>query len=146
MTTTADPKSASDRALVLSFFQKLGTENDIDGWLKLIAKDVVVETPFAPVGQRTHFRGRREIELRFGNARRPMKSMEFFDIEILSTEDPERWVALCKGRGVHAEGAQYANSYCWLFRVRGGEIVWWREYYDPQPVMPFLDKISMNTA
>ena len=56
-------------------------------------------------------------------------------MEILATEDPERWVATCHSRGTMGNGRAYQNRYCWLFRIRDGKIVWWAEYFDPQEVL-----------
>jgi ketosteroid isomerase-like protein len=144
MMTSINSTAAENRAIVQAFLDKLDRENDVDGLLGLIDENVDVWTPFSPAGQPTRFKGRREVDLRFGNARRPMPAFEFLDVEILATEDPERWVATCASRGVQADGRRYANIYCWLFRIRSGKIVAWTEYYDPQPVMPFLENISMN--
>jgi len=132
----------TSREIVQIFFDKLGHENDVDGLLDFIADDVVVETPFAPAGLQTRFEGKAEIDARFGDARRPMQFFHFLDLRIFATEDPEVWFATCASEGKQADGRSYANSYCWMFRVREGLIRWWREYYDPQPVMPFLENIS----
>ena len=64
-----------------------------------------------------------------------MPSLAFLDLEILATEDPERWVATCRSEGEAGSGLPYANTYCWLFRIRDGLIVWWAEYFDPQQVL-----------
>lgn len=133
------------RRITRAFLDKLGAENDIDGWLAMIAEDVVVETPFAPAGQPTRFEGLREIDMRFGNARRPMLEFTFNDEQIFATEDPELWMATCTSQGRQSDGRTYSNIYCWLLRIRGGKIIWWREYYDPQQVMPFIDNISMKS-
>lgn len=132
------------RAIVTSFLDRLGHENDVDGLMTLIAEDVVVDTPFSPAGLPTQFKGLAEVEARFGDARRPMPFFTFLDVEILATEDPERWVATCRSEGTQADGRGYANIYCWIFRVRAGKIDRWTEYYDPQKVMPFLDAIRID--
>lgn len=140
MNTTA----SGARRLIETFFDKLGGEGDTDALLALLSPEIRVETPFAPAGQPMHFRGKDEIRARFGGARGAMGTFEFYDIEILATEDSERWLATCRSRGRHTDGREYANTYCWIFRVRDGRILWWREYYDPQQVMPFLAEMSMG--
>jgi ketosteroid isomerase-like protein len=125
----------SARQIVHEFLYRLGEGNDVDGWLALLSPDVVVDTPFAPKGAPIHFEGLKEIGHRFGDARRPMQALKFFDIEILSTEDPERWVATCKSEGILSDGSRYKNQYCWMLRIRDNHVVWWCEYYDPQELM-----------
>lgn len=130
------------RKVATAFLSKLGAEGDVDGWLDLLDDNAVSETPTAPEGLETRFEGRAVIAARFGAARRPMRFFTFENEQILATEDPELWVATCTSRGQQADGRHYSNTYCWLIRVRGGKVVWWREYYDPQKVMPFLENIS----
>ena len=132
MTDTKIQGDPAGRAVVESFFRKLGHENDIDGWLALIAEDVVVESPFARAGRTNRTEGRQQVDERFGGVRRGMRSMEFLDITILATEDPELWVATCRSEAVQTNGTPYGNIYCWMFRVQNERLVWWREYADPQ--------------
>jgi ketosteroid isomerase-like protein len=120
---------------VQAFFDRLGREDDIDGWLGLLSGDITVDTPFSPVGDARRFEGIEAIERRFADARRRMRALEFLDLEILGTTDPERWLATCRSEGEMADGSPYANRYCWIFRIRGGVIVWWCEYFDPQEVL-----------
>ncbi len=123
------------RAIVEAFFHRLGDGNDIDGWLALLSDEIEVDTPFSPTGEPTRFEGREAVERRFADARRRMPALSFVDLEILATEDAERWVATCRSVGEMGNGTPYANTYCWILRIRGGRIVWWCEYFDPQQVL-----------
>lgn len=123
------------RELVHRFFELLGTEGDVDGWLALLADDVVADTPFAPEGSPTRFEGIAEIGARFGDARRRMEALTFHEVEVLATEDPSRFVATCHSTGTFTGGVPYANRYCWVFTVADGRITHWTEYFDPQPVL-----------
>jgi len=133
MAATSSPTSS--RGLVQAFFDRLGHQGDVEGWLGLLAADIVVDTPFSPTGDARRFEGLEAVERRFADARRRMTALEFLDLEILATEDPERWVATCRSEGRMADGSAYANRYCWIFRIRDGSIVWWCEYFDPQEVL-----------
>jgi ketosteroid isomerase-like protein len=131
-----DPNSPeAARAVVAGFFHLLGAGSDVDGWLELIHDDIEVDTPFSPTGEAVRFEGKEAIERRFGDARRRMPEFSFFDVDILATEDPDRWVATCRSEGVAGSGARYTNIYCWIFRLRDGRIVHWTEYFDPQQVL-----------
>ena len=133
MAATSSPSRSRD--LVQAFFDRLGHQGDVEGWLGLLAADIVVDTPFSPTGDARRFEGIEAVERRFADARRRMTALEFLDLEILATEDPERWVATCRSEGRMGDGSPYANRYCWIFRVRDGSIVWWCEYFDPQEVL-----------
>jgi ketosteroid isomerase-like protein len=123
------------RAIVEQFFHRLGSGNDVDGWLALLDADISVDTPFSPKGTEVHFAGIEAVERRFGDARRRMPELHFLDLEILATEDPQRWLATCRSEGRRGDGRAYRNIYCWLFRIVADKIVWWAEYFDPQEVM-----------
>lgn len=130
-----------DRRVVAQFFEYLGS-GQIDDWLDLIAIDVHVETPFAAKGSPSSFDGIEEVQVRFGLARSGMMMLEFYDIEILATEDPARWVVTCRSRGEFAGGVTYQNKYSWYFRLKDGLIVEWIEFYDPQEIVAVQDAID----
>jgi ketosteroid isomerase-like protein len=119
------------RAVVEAFFRTLGVDGDVDGWLALLADDVVVDTPFDPDPDRRHFEGIEAVARRFGDARRRMPALAFHDVEVLATEDPQRWVVPCTSTGTLADGSAYGNVYCWIVRVRDGRVAGWTEYFDP---------------
>ena len=123
------------REIVEQFLWLLGGGDDVDGWLALLDPEITVDTPFSPKGDPVHFNGLEAVERRFADARRRMPALAFLDVEILATEDPERWVATCRSEGRMANSQPYQNRYCWILRVRNGRIVWWCEYFDPQEVM-----------
>ena len=128
------------REIVEQFFHRLGSGNDVDGWLALLDPNITVDTPFSPKGDAIRFEGIEAIERRFGDARRRMPELHFLDLEILATEDPERWVATCRSEGKRGDGLGYKNTYCWILRIRNGRIVWWAEYFDPQEVLAVRPK------
>jgi ketosteroid isomerase-like protein len=123
------------REIVQKFFDKLGTEGDVDGWLDLLADDISVYTPFSPKGDAIRFEGKEAVTRRFADARRRMPELHFLDNEILATEDPERWICTNHSRGTRGDGGPYKNVYCWILRIRDGKVVWWTEYFDPQEVL-----------
>jgi ketosteroid isomerase-like protein len=131
--------TSDGRTVVHAFFHRLGEAGDVPGWLGLLADDIEVDTPFAPVGEPTRFSGIEAVARRFGDARARMATLVFTDLEVLATEDPERWVATCGSQGALPDGRAYANRYCWLFRVRDGRIRWWCEFFDPQAVLALRD-------
>ena len=75
----AAPSSTSSRDLVQAFFDRLGHQDDVEGWLGLLAADIVVDTPFSPTGDARRFEGIEAVERRFADARRRMTALEFLD-------------------------------------------------------------------
>ncbi|MFA5525168.1 MAG: nuclear transport factor 2 family protein [Tissierellales bacterium] len=133
---------SSARHIVSQFLENLGEAGDTEALVKLLSPQISVDTPYSPPGQPTHFEGIDEVAARFAGARSAMQLFRFLNIEILATEDPERWVATCDSEGQHIDGRSYANTYCWIFRIKDGQIHWWCEYYNPQPLMVFMDVIE----
>jgi len=103
----------------------------------LLADDIVIETPFAPTGEPTVFRGRDEADARFGAARRRMRSLHFVDIDIDTTRTPGRVLVRCASNGEMGDGTAYANRYCWIIDTEpeAERIVAVTEYFDPQAVL-----------
>ena len=130
--------SEQDRTTISRFFALLG-DGDIDEWLKLIDKDVRVTTPLADKGSPTLFQGIEEVNARFGDARKGLEELIFYDIDLLATEDPARWVATCRSKGLFPGGIKYQNYYSWYFRMKDGLITEWVEYFDPQETMAVRD-------
>ena len=129
--------SSHGPAALAQRFLALLASGDIDAWLELLDDEIVIETPFAPVGEPTVFRGRDEVDARFGAARRSMRSLAFTDIDVESTRTTGRVLVRCASRGQMGDGTDYANRYCWIIdTARDPErIVAVTEYFDPQPVM-----------
>ena len=75
-----------DRTTISQFFALLG-DGDIDDWLKLIDKAVRVTTPLTEKGSPTLCQGIEEVNARFGDARKGLKELLFYDIDLLATED-----------------------------------------------------------
>ncbi|MFP6816934.1 MAG: hypothetical protein VB949_14880 [Pseudomonadales bacterium] len=40
------------------------------------------------------------MNTRFGDARKNLEELSFYDIDILATEDPARWVTTCRPKGL----------------------------------------------
>ena len=64
-----------------------------------------------------------------------MPALRFYEQEVLATEDAQRWVVTNRSEGTRADGQPYANTYCWILRIRDGKVVWWAEYFDPQQLI-----------
>jgi ketosteroid isomerase-like protein len=131
MSSSLGPSAVAERFLALL------ASGDIEAWLELLDDDIVIETPFAPAGEPTVFRGREQVDARFGAARRRMRSLEFVDLDVESTRTTGRVLVRCASRGRMGDGTEYANRYCWIIDTAHDpeRIVAVTEYFDPQPVL-----------
>jgi uncharacterized protein len=99
------------------------------------APDGVLETPFAPPGFPNRTVGREAIrDLLRPNYEAAKKAgrriIEYRDLRMHETIDPELIVAEFELIGLKSEGDQYAVRFIQVVRVRAGEIVEMRDYFD----------------
>lgn len=116
---------------VRDFLRLLG-EKKMDAWAKLWAEDAVQEMPFSPAGFPTEVEGRDALIKHYSGLPEAYGAMSFPDLVLYRMSDPN-WV-LAEYRGeieVLATGRPYNNHYCGLFHLQDGQIVLFREYYNP---------------
>ena len=117
---------------------------DMDGQADLYAENGTVELPFAPPGMPGRIEGREAIRriLRAGGegARQAgRRIVEYRNVVVRDTDDPEVIVAEFDLHGeVPATGATYQLSFIQVLRVRDGEIVSMRDYFNPQAMTETL--------
>jgi ketosteroid isomerase-like protein len=117
---------------------------DMEAQANLYAEDGVLEWPFAPPGMPRRVEGREAIRNLLvplaERARRSGRHPEKYDpLVIHETSDPEVIVAECDLVGTSNDGEPYHLSYIQVLRVRDGEIVLFRDYWNPQALLPLLD-------
>lgn len=99
------------------------------------AEDGVLELPFAPGGMPRRIVGRdairRTLEPSYRAARASgRKILEYRDLRLLETSDREVVTVELTLVGAHADGTRYELPFVQVIRVRGGEIVEMRDYFD----------------
>lgn len=110
---------------------------DIERWLALFADDAVVEFPYAPsLGQARALVGKRAIADYFRRTPAVFRGLSFRDLRVHATTSPDVAVAEVHGSATLAPGGQaYEQDYVLIVEQRGGEIVRYREYWDPAVVL-----------
>jgi uncharacterized protein len=127
-TATSHPaRRVLERALQL-FLAK-----DLNGFADMFAEDGVHELPFAPPGVPVTLQGREGIrEYLTAIAATPIEFHDFVDLMVHETTDPEMVIAEYQARGVIvSSGEPYTARYIQVLRARNGEIVVWRDYWNP---------------
>jgi ketosteroid isomerase-like protein len=97
----------------------------------VLAEDAVLEMPLAPAGLPSRYEGRDAIaELLRGH--QVFSKLAFHDVDIHAMDDPELAVVEFRSEGEFAAtGTSYENRYILVMRVRAGQIVLYREYFNP---------------
>ncbi|MGI8908991.1 MAG: nuclear transport factor 2 family protein [Rubrobacteraceae bacterium] len=131
-TAGGGPREALDRMLPLL------RDKDLDGLADLYSEDGVHELPFAPPGAPRRIEGRERIRAYFASTLSdvPLDFREFRPVAIHDAADPEVIVAEYDAHGeVTTTGLPFTVRYLWVLRVSGGEILSWRDYWNPLEIL-----------
>jgi ketosteroid isomerase-like protein/quinol monooxygenase YgiN len=108
---------------------------DVDGMFEEIAEDAVWSFPTAPPGAPREVNGKATNRSVFESLLPMWTSFSLPRREVHAlADDPERVVASYASSGSLIDGSPYSNSYLSLVTVRGGKIVHWIEFCDPEPL------------
>ena len=107
-------------------------DHDADGFLSLVAEDVVMEFPYAPPGQPREVAGRAALAPYLAHL------AEFITIDAVEpprvhrTADPAVVILEFTGRGRAVAGGQpYRQDYISVIETGGGRIIRYRDYWNP---------------
>lgn len=124
--------------------KRLSLARDLTGFADLFADDAVHELPFAPPGVPSRIEGRENIRTYFtAISETPMTHHSFENMTIYETSDPEVVIAEYDALGeVTATGQSYTLRYLQIARIREGEIVLWRDYWNPLEGFRILGRLD----
>jgi ketosteroid isomerase-like protein len=128
--STATPREVFERVL------RLILERQYAAYVDLFAADAMFELPFAPPGVPRRIEGREQIRVFMQAGRERVQTAtrqwEFHSIVVHETVDPEVIVTEFEVDGVAtATGERYRFANLQVLRVRNGEIVSLRDYWNP---------------
>ncbi len=118
----------------------------IDAWIQLWAPNGVNLMPFALPGTPDRLAGRDAIYGQFKGVPKMFTRMRFFDVEILDMADPGLFFVTYRSDCLMVTGKEYKNTYCGLFRIEGGQVMEFREYYNPLVVMKAFSEFMPKGA
>jgi uncharacterized protein len=138
----ATPREVFDRA------KRLALAKDLAGFADLFAVDGVHELPFAPPGIPRHLQGRETLREYFSSiSGTPLTHDEFRNMTVYETSDPEVVIAEYDAHGhVTGSGREYELRYLQVVRVRDGQIVLWRDYWNPLASAELLGRVPQLLA
>ena len=119
-------------AQVLEQRRELLLKQDVDGFVELFAPDGVIELPFAVPGMPSRLAGQQAI--RDFSHRMDASPLRIDDLEataLYHTDDPEVVIIELATRGtVTSTGRTFEGTSIQVFRIRGGKIVLFRDYFN----------------
>ena len=116
---------------------------DMNAQADLYAVDGILEWPFAPPGMSRHVEGREAIRgllVPLGErAKQSGRRLREYDAVVIhETTDPEVIIVEFDVTGESDNDGPYRLSYIQVLRVRDGEIIFFRDYWNPQALVSLL--------
>jgi ketosteroid isomerase-like protein len=129
---------SDDLALLREFLDCL-PEGRFDAFSGKIAEDFALRLPYPPPGVPGEFVGREVVRERLATTAKGRSPIQFSDLVLRRTDDPELFVTTGKGQARMNNGKDYRNSYVMFTRIRDGVVLEHIEYLNPLAVMAVMD-------
>ncbi|MEU8209541.1 nuclear transport factor 2 family protein [Micromonospora sp. NPDC049044] len=148
--TNADQEvtmTTSSRAVVEEIL-RAGREADIEAFVALMAPDGYLEWPYHPPGVPGRLRGRPEIRRHLTQtAGTFIRFDEYRNVVLHETTDPEVVIVEYEAYGsVVATAGPFEQQVIAVIRVRDGQVLSYRDYVNPLPLVEALASITTATA
>ncbi|MEU7799898.1 nuclear transport factor 2 family protein [Micromonospora arborensis] len=123
---------------------RAGRELDIERFVGLMAPDGYIEWPYRPPGVPARVHGRAEIRRHLTEtAEGFIRIVEHRDVVVHETTDPEVVIVEYEAHGtLVATGAAFEQMVIAVFRIRDGQILSYRDYINPLPLLEALASIT----
>ncbi|MEU4475061.1 nuclear transport factor 2 family protein [Micromonospora sp. NPDC023888] len=123
---------------------RAGREVDIDTFVELMAPDGYIEWPYRPAGVPGRLRGRAEIRRHLTETAGTLVTFdEYRNLVLHETADPEVIIVEYEACGsVVATGRPFEQTVIAVIRVRNGQILSYRDYINPLPLVEALAGVS----
>jgi ketosteroid isomerase-like protein len=117
-----------------------GRTGDIDTFLQLMAPDGYLEWPYRPPGTPARIQGHPDIRAHLtAVGESVIKLDEHRDVVIHETSNPETIIAEYAAHGtVRTTGAPFHQQVIAVFQIRDGQILKYRDYINPLPLIEAL--------
>ena len=123
---------------------RAGREMDIETVVGLMAPDGYVEWPYRPPGVPARLQGRAEIRRYLTEAAKAFIRLdEYRNVVVHETTDPEVIIVEYEAYGtVVRTGVPFQQIVIAVFRVQNGQILSYRDYINPLPLVEALAGIT----
>jgi ketosteroid isomerase-like protein len=124
---------------------RAGRELDVETVVKLMAPDGYIEWPYRPPGVPARLQGRTEIHRHLTQvAEAFIRFDEYRNVVMHETTDPEVIIVEYEAHGtVIRTGAPFQQTVIAVFRVRNGQVLSYRDYINP---LPLIDALASSTG
>jgi ketosteroid isomerase-like protein len=126
---------------VIARRRSLILEHDLNGFADLFAAGGVIELPFAPPGMPKRLEGREAIRSFSAGAGTSLMQIEdMWATQVYETTDPEVLIVELETKAVvTTTGVPFQGTSVQVFRIRDGEILLFRDYWNPQGLAEALN-------
>ena len=124
----ADSQDIQD---IVTEWYRMIERRDVDHVVGMMTEDIVGDMPYSPGGFPRVLHGIPAHRHHFANGISGYRQIRFVDFRFWPMQDPEYVGLQCRGRFVLNNGSPYENDYFCIYRVVGGKVAWWVEYYNP---------------
>lgn len=139
--------AATSREIVEQIL-RAGRDMDVDAFVGLMAPDGYVEWPYRPPGVPGRLQGRVEIRRHMTEAAKGfVRFDEYRNVVIHETTDPEAIIVEYDAHGVVvATGGSFRQTVIAVFRVQDGQVVSYRDYINPLPLIEARSSAAQASA
>jgi ketosteroid isomerase-like protein len=109
---------------------------EVDAFVELMSADGYIEWPYRPPGVPARIQGREEIRQHLQTAGGFIRFDEYRNVILHETTDPAVVIVEYAAHGsVVATGAPFRQTVIAVFRVVDGQVVSYRDYINPLPLL-----------
>lgn len=108
---------------------------DFETWASLLAENTVMKFPYSPAGLPKRCEGRAACEATHRGIFSVIESFAWHDLDLHATDDPELVFGTGRSEVLTKTSQPYRNQYCFIFRIRDGQVIEYCEYFDPLPAI-----------
>jgi hypothetical protein len=128
--TTPTPREVIER------FHSYGLKLELEREADLFADDGVAEWPMAPEGHPKRAVGPDEVRAALAPSGEALRALGvqpkgFSQYTLFETQDPEVLIAEFEVEAEMPDGSLHTLPYVYVFRIRNGKILSFRDYYSP---------------
>lgn len=125
-----DGAPGDGRAVIAEYLRRAAAL-DPESYAELWAVDGRLEMPFHPDERAREIVGRAAIRDRMATARATLAELRWIEPVIRATDEPGTYLIETRSEARRCDGSVYRNRYVILASVQDGQMVRWREYFDP---------------
>jgi len=136
------------RAKNTEICKKLMSSFNMETWHDLLHDELVLEFPYASyIGMPDRVVGKKKCVSYLSNVMKNFSGLEFEDVIINGTEDPNKLIVEYNGNCKTPTGVSYKQIYATVQKFKDGKMILFREFWNPMAITEaFGDNLSSEFA